>query len=276
MENELAVVEKKNVFSKRIHELDFARGILMVLVIMDHLFNLLGSYNTAWAQPNNLEPFFSVGNFFNSYINWGFRSVVRYICLGLFVFLSGISSAFSKNNWKRAGKMLIFWLGLFVITGIGEAALKFEPFSKIKGVNHIFIFINIIGVIAFSVLLYCPFQGKKWYWLLVAAVLFIVLHIVLVLIKDTSFGKVLQEYEPFFYKGKSDADFMPLVPYVGIFFLGALFSEFTYCKHKESYFKRHNWEKPICFLGRHSLIIYMTHFVVMMVIFSLIGLFIKR
>lgn len=269
MENTQAVETKKDAFSKRIHELDFARGILMVLVIMDHIFNLLGKYLDSWGAKD-------VASFFNGYVNWGPRIFIRYICLALFVFLSGISSAFSKNNWKRAGKMLIFWLAIFIFSAMLEAGLQFEPFKNIQGLPSAFISINIIGVIGFSVLLYCPLQGKKWYWLLVAAIVSFLFHILLVLIKDTPYGEKLQPLALFFYPSGRMADFMPLVPYMGFFFLGAMFSEFTYCKKQDSYFKRYNWERPVCFLGRHSLIIYITHFFVLILIFSLIGLFVGK
>ena len=33
-------------------------------------------------------------------------------------FISGISCAFSKNNWKRAGVMLVVYTALLVVTNI--------------------------------------------------------------------------------------------------------------------------------------------------------------
>ena len=40
---------KLGAFEKRIHEIDFIRGLLMVLVVVDHIFNLLMSFNKGWA-----------------------------------------------------------------------------------------------------------------------------------------------------------------------------------------------------------------------------------
>jgi uncharacterized membrane protein len=70
-------------------------------------------------------------------------------------------------------------------------------------------------------------------------------------------------------------DHMPLFPYLGFFFLGAMVSKLTYAKDKKSYFKRYNWERPICFVGRHTLLIYGTHVLIIFGILSLVGLFIK-
>ena len=76
--------------------------------------------------------------------------------------------------------------------------------------------------------------------------------------------------------GIAMAAFGTLPCYGGLAFLGgALLSKFTYSVSKKSYFKRYEWERPICFIGRHSLIIYATHFIVLVGIFSLVGVFIK-
>ena len=116
------------------------------------------------------------------------------------------------------------------------------------------------------------------------ALIGLALHIPCVILSNTEFGRVT--YVPFLWRpyvgdlveGSSaviQADHMPLFPYLGFFFLGALFSKLTYAKTKQSFFKRHNWERPICFVGRHTLLIYGTHVIVIMGFFLLLGLFIK-
>ena len=92
--NSNSITRKPGAFEKRIHEIDFARGILIALVIMDHLFNWFaqdGTFDWAWADY---------------YWTCMGREVVRLVVLFLFVFISGISTAFSRNNWKRAGELL--------------------------------------------------------------------------------------------------------------------------------------------------------------------------
>ena len=133
-------------------------------------------------------------------------------------------------------------------------------------------------------LLYCFFEQKNWKWLLVVGLIGLALHPLCQWLSTTEFGH--RTYVPFLWRpyvgddvvGSSNltqADHMPLFPYLGFFFLGAMLSKLTYAKDKKSYFKKYNWERPICFVGRHTLLIYGTHVLVIFGILSLVGLFIK-
>ena len=275
MEN-VKPVTKVSAFEKRIHEIDLARGILMCLVIMDHLFNLLMSYNKTWMGPSNLQPFATLYKIFNFYWTHPIRKIVQYGALGSFCFVSGISSAFSRNNWKRAWQMIIVWAAIFVGSNILQ--LIYSNTGLNLGIRTCRVDFNIIGVLAFSTLIYCFFQKKNWKWLLGVAGIGIFIHIIVEIcfLINPNFGENI--YMPLLWKPSAfvadQADHMPLFPYISFFFLGALLSYFTYSKEKKSYFKRKEWERPICFLGRHSLIVYATHFIILIGIFALIDLFI--
>lgn len=277
MENQ-TVTKKVSPFEKRIHEIDFVRGFLMVLVIMDHLFYLLRSYNGMWMGPDQIEPFRSLYNFFNWYWTTPIRKVVQYIALGSFCFVSGISSAFSRNNWKRALEMIALWAIVFIGSNVLEVLYTNSGLDL--GLKHIRVDFNIIGVLAFSMLLYCPFQKKKWYWLAIIAGIGFALHIGvrICFLVNPNFGENI--YCPWLWKPSdfvaAQADHMPLVPYISFFFLGALLTHFTYEKERKSYFKKFEFERPICFLGRHSLIVYVTHYGLLVGIFALINLIVSR
>lgn len=273
---------KRSAFEKRIHEIDFLRGLLMCLVVLDHIFNLLRSFNRGWAgglevinAGGGTQPFLTIYHVADFYWTNLARTIVRYACLGGFCFVSGISCAFSKNNWKRAGQMISLWLIIFIGSNILEGLRSNYGWNL--GVDSFRIDFNIIGVLALSTLIYCFVQEKNWKWLLVIGVIGLLLHPICYALSWTDWGK--EAYVPFLWKPVNpayrQADYMPLFPYLGFFFAGALLSKFTYSVKKESYFKRYNWERPICFIGRHSLIIYISHFLLLIGIFSLVGLFIK-
>ena len=288
---EEAVQERKiGPFEKRIHEIDFVRGVLMCLVIMDHLFNLLMSYNRTWMGAEGLQPFkffYDVFHFYWSWpyswgpniwgINMSLRMIVRYVALGGFCFLSGISSAFSRNNWKRAIEMIILWAIIFL--GSNLLQLWYSNSNLNLGIETFRIDLNVIGVLAFSTLIYCFFQNKSWKVLAIVAAVGLALHITVQICRmvNPHFGENI--YFPFLWKPSDwvakQADYMPLVPYISFFFGGVILSRFTYSKNKVSYFKRHEWERPICFLGRHSLIVYASHFLLLMGIFALINLIVQ-
>ena len=269
-------IKKVSPFEKRIHEIDFVRGLLMCLVILDHLFNLLMSFNKTWMGPECIQPFATIYNVAHWYWTNPIRDVVRWIALAAFCFVSGISSAFSKNNWKRAIEMVVLWFIIFIVSNLLQ--LGYRASGLDLGIRSCRVDFNIIGVLAFSTLIYCFFQKKDWRWLLGAAGVGFLIHIIVEIcfLSIPNFGENL--YMVILWRPSpmiaDQADWMPLFPYISFFFLGAMLSYFTYSKNRVSYFKRHEWERPICFLGRHSLIVYASHFIILIGIFSLIGLFI--
>ena len=261
--------KKIGAFETRIHEIDFFRGALMCLVIIDHLFNLFLSYTHTWATSANIEPYYSMWQFFYFYWTSPIRAVVRYGVLGAFCFVSGLSSAFSRSNEKRAIEMLGIWAAVFLVSNLLELWYKSSGLNL--GIAYFRVDFNILGVLAFSMLVYCLVQNKGWVWLLVIALVGFAAHIAVrtLFAADSAFGATV--YCPFLWRPSGQADYVPLVPYISFFLLGALVQKFTYAKHKYSYFKRFEFERPICFLGRHSLIIYATHFLILMGVFALIN-----
>lgn len=277
------VVIKRQPFETRIHEIDFIRGILICLVVMDHIFNFTMNFSSGWAGAEHLQPYWALNQAMHFYWDHPVRMVVRWLCLISFCFISGISCAFSKSNSKRALQMVGIWALLFIVTNIIRGALLANNFDT--SVTCFRIDFNVIGVLAWSTLLYCFFEKKNWVWLLVVALIGLALHPLCQVLSQTEFGH--QTYVPFLWRpyvnegeiagstALMQADHMPLFPYLGFFFLGAMVSKLTYAKDKKSYFKRYNWERPICFIGRHTLIIYGTHVLVIFAVLSLIGVFIK-
>lgn len=268
-----SITRKPGAFEKRIHEVDFIRGVLILLVIMDHLFWCLEAYNFDWfyASGGHITSSLFDGVSYrysysggNSLFFWVFqifdyywlslpREIIRYICLFGFCFLSGISSAFSRNNWIRAGQMI----GVYAFIAVGSNLLNA---SKILGDQITIIDFNVIGVLAFSTLAYCFVQKRSWKGLLAATlILFLFWWYTLPWLAGTPMGDARA---PALWIRAEDvfADWMPLFPYIIFFFMGTLFSYFFYAPTKQSLIKRRgNWERPICFVGRHSLLIYLGH-----------------
>ena len=269
---------KRDPFRTRIHEIDFLRGFLMCLVVLDHIFNLLMSFNKGWAGDAQTQPFYGIYKVAEFYWTNPARHIVRWLCLGSFCFVSGISCAFSRSNWKRAGQMITLWFLILAFSNIIQSVTAYNGWHL--GIDTFRIDFNIIGVLAWSTLIYCFVQDKSWKWLLVIGIIALAIHPICVVLSWTDWAKDPNTYAVPFIQPSWDgphrqADFMPLFPYLGFFFGGALLSKFTYSVSKKSYFKQHEWERPICFVGRHSLLIYISHFAVLIGIFSLIGVFIK-
>ena len=276
------VVIKRKPFETRIHEIDFFRGILIILVVMDHIFNFTMNFSSGWAGAEHVQPYYALNQAMHFYWDHPVRMWVRWICLICFCVISGISCAFSKSNSKRALQMVGIWALLFIVTNMIRGFLIANNMST--DVTAFRIDFNIIGVLGWSTLLYCFFEQKNWKWLLVVGLIGLAIHPLFQVLSTTEFGK--NTYVPFLWRpyvgsdvvGSNtllQADHMPLFPYLGFFFLGAMLSKLTYAKDKKSYFKRYNWERPICFVGRHTLLIYGTHVLIIFGVLSLVGLFIK-
>ena len=272
-----SISRKPGAFEKRIHVIDFVRGFLIALVLMDHLFCWLWQYNRDWAATaqalgHDYAFYKAMSDIFGFYWKSTARAVVRYFALFGFCFVSGISSAFSKNNWVRAGQMLAFFGALT----IGSRILDLY-FSESTGVNFLIEF-NIIGVLAWSTLCYCFTMKKSWRSIVIGLLIsFLIAQYFIPWLERINYLKgfdITETYNPALFRPIRHADWLPLFPFMTMFFIGALVSYFVYVPTHKSIIKhKGEWERPFCFMGRHSLWIYLGHQVVMLPIFLLINVF---
>lgn len=266
------VTRKAGAFEKRIHEVDLLRGILIIIVVLDHIMNNILLHSITWFRMVPANPAFE--NLMNGMI-WYWdgepRAVIRYIALFLFCFVSGVSSQFSRNNWKRAAELIVVW-GILLVGG-----RLLEAYGWLGSTNTRIDF-NIIGVLAFSTLFYCFIQNQSWKGMLASTLIWFLVSCYLVPflgeINDAAYN--YDVYIPVLWNGKRmyTGDWMPLFPYITFFFMGAVFAYFFY-REKKSYFKRHEWERPFCFVGRNTIWIYLGHQVVFIPLFMLIDVIIK-
>lgn len=257
------ITRKPSAFDKRIHEIDFLRGALILLVVFDHIMNHFAFDNTFW--PGMQEA---------AYWYWYCepRHIIRFLALIGFCFVSGISCAFSKNNWLRAGQMILF----FAVLNVGSTIL--ESWDLFNGSLTIYIPFNVIGTLAWSTLFYCFVQNKSWRSILVLLIIcFLMCQYVIPWIENVNALRGVEPnvpafYHPTYFPNKHGsatwADWLPLFPFAVFFMAGALVSYFVYMPTRKSIFKhKYNWERFVCFCGRHSLVIYIAHQVVFIPIF---------
>ena len=133
--------------------------------------------------------------------------------------------------------------------------------------------INILGVIALAILLYalCEKLNTKSLWY-ISGVLMLFYFFTLVAEKQDTSGVynplTVILYCPFNpIKAGYVGDYLPLFHYVIFLFLGVIFARKVYNNKQSVISKKGKWERPICLLGRHTLIIYVLHEIIFTGIF---------
>lgn len=271
-----SITRKPGAFEKRIHEIDFIRGALIALVLMDHLFCWLWQYNGQWAASaagagHDSAFYQAISDAFRWYWYSVPRNVVRYFALAGFCLVSGISSAFSRNNWVRAGQMLV----IFGVLAVGSRILDAYFGSDTLHLNIDF---NIIGVLAWSTLFYCFVMKNSWRSILVGFLMsFLIASYLIPWFARINELKGFEVWAPALFEISPRGDWLPLFPFMTFFFLGAFISYFVYAPTRKSIIKhRGEWERPFCFMGRHSLWIYAGHQLILIPFFLLLSLFLGK
>lgn len=242
-----ALTAKKS--TDRAFELDFLRGIAIVMMVFMHF-----SYDVRYE--------FGMDAFEYLHSPW-FWTFVHPIILVLFVGLSGICCTFSKNNLKRGLRLLAVALTFTIVTYV---------ITEYVGVYCLIIF-NVLHVLSISTLIYAliafieqkaKIKAEQITFILLLLgcwVMMLINNISMYDSEDTSvimyaFGVDVRGVPP-------TADYMALVPWMGVFLACAAGGRILY-KEKKTLFagagkKVRAVTRPLEFLGRHSLLIYLVH-----------------
>lgn len=230
---------KKNL-GNRVWFIDEVRGIAIILMVLYHLcFDLVYIFNVR------------IDIFNSAPVNF-----MRDLFAGLFIFISGISCRFSSNNFKRGMICLLCGIGVTLVTCF---------FMK----NEV-IYFGILHMLGISVILY------SWFEKILNKIKFPIFGIVIsgllfYFTKEISKCKIgiwsfsvdenLKRW--LFPFGITSVDFrswdyFPLIPLVFVFFAGCYFGVYvTENRLPEFFYKMHL--KPIAFVGRHTLWVYLLH-----------------
>ncbi|SHH72355.1 Uncharacterized membrane protein [Sporobacter termitidis DSM 10068] len=215
---------------KRIDIIDALRGLSVILMVFDHLMY-------------DLVVFMGAPSWFFSNPVFNF---LHYVFAGLFIFLSGVSSQFSRSNVKRGIKVFAIAIGFTIVTSLPfiDEPIRF-------GVLHL---------LGFCMIFY-GLTRRAWDAIprIVAPVVYIVLLVGTALatgyIKiDASFLWMLGWYQWGFFS----ADYFPIFPWLFVFLLGTWAGVYVAERKLPEWF----YEKKIAFLpavGKKSLLIYVLH-----------------
>jgi uncharacterized membrane protein len=232
----------------RIWEIDFLRGLAIILMVGYHFLFDLGEFS-------GIKRFLGFSTDLSS-VAW---TVAQFFFAGLFVVLSGTSSTLSRNNVRRGLRLLAVSLAVSVATYV------FDPASAV--------YFGILQCLAVSMLIYgTAFEKSAAVACAAWGAIVIGLGAALPILRKAvairsdwllPFGL----YSPSF----SSFDYFPLIPWFGIFLAGAVLGKSAYAAKRSLL----PWRLPGTFVnaaGRHSLLIYIVHQPVIMGILYFLGL----
>lgn len=264
---------KTKLYRKRIWELDFLRGICILLMCFDHtIFNFAATFADAWKATGN-PVLASLVEFAKWYWVHPARHAVQEIVLWIFFSLCGISVVFTRNAFRHSIKILI------AAALITVATLIAVNFGMDKGFAIRFGVLHMLGTASFIVAIIYSFT-KKNKWLNFAVFSLIALALFLLDILYLSNGRYHTDihWMCMFHENLgsiehfSPGDCFPLIPSAIKVFVGAALAPLLYGKRKSLLPKLEgNWYKPVNFIGRHTLWVVILHQPVIIGIIALIN-----
>ena len=219
----------------RIWEIDFLRGIAFLCMVYDHVL-----YDLNYIFGVRVHTIDIIGDF----------SAI------LFMILCGISTTLSRNCLKRGA--LVFGAAMLLTSVTYTTDLLFK--------TRLLIAFGILHLLGIAMML--SYVVKKLPNIVIAILSGAVylLSIPFKQIKDMgnlffAFGI----YDRTFYS----SDYYPLIPFLAFVFIGIIIGKLLY-KDKKSVFPFSIGKNPLSFIGKHSLILYLTHQPIVLVIVFLI------
>lgn len=225
---------------KRIWELDFFRGIALILMIYFHIVF-------------DMRDIFGYDVTYSSGINFYLGKISAI----LFMLLSGISCYLSRSNIRRGLKVVGIALVLTVATHLysPELGVKF-------GILHF------LGV---CMLLAPVFQKLNRYVLILLGILSIVIgNLFTGMVASNDYLFISGIYSENFVS----SDYYPLFPWLGVFLFGMAFGQIFYSNRK-SIFNFNLGDNLLSRMGRHTLMCYIVHQPLIILVLTLINTFVR-
>lgn len=233
----------------RIYALDWLRGIAVLGMILHHaLF--------AVEEVSRLFGYDITFPILDTWVFW----VLQELFVGLFLLISGICTAFSRSVLRRGVIVCAVALLITLVTGVLLPAC---------GVYGLEIWFGILHMFGLSMILYGLFTCKNRLVPVLTAVALFVLYLAVITCRgmawaDYALAVVGVTPEDFY-----SADYYPLLPYFFLFLAGSFLGQPVKNHQLPERFYTLRL-RPVEWVGRHSLWIYLAH---QPIIFGLVALF---
>jgi len=245
-----------NNLEKRFWEIDFLRGLAIIMMILFHLL-----YDLTYFGEYNLN------------VHSGFWLYFGRMTATIFILLVGISLTLSfsraekKHNAKKKVYQKYLKRGLEVFSWGLIITLTTWIFLRAG-----FVVFGVLHLIGISIILAYPFL-KLRFWNLLIGIVFISLGIYL---KSFTFGFPWLMWLGLMPERFYTVDYFPIFPWFGVILIGLFFGNLLYPDYTRKFnlcdFSNFAFIRLFCFLGRHSLLIYLIHQPVLIALLYLMGI----
>lgn len=253
--------KKKN----RIWELDFLRGLCVLLMVWDHfMYDIYAIFGDVWVAEVGGSFIEGLSELSINYFNGTLRETFHPIIFSIFFVVCGISCSFSKNNLLRGIQALILAYSITIFTTLIDIPIRF-------GVLH---------MLGFSILIWWVIDTVCRHNRYATAIVSFVIGCSIILFSSylDTHSLINSEALPFLhdslnYDPTYSADYFPLLPHAGVMLLGASVAPFIYGKRKSllPWLDKYHWHTPISFCGRIALPVYVLHQLVIGTILAIIS-----
>ena len=212
----------------RLHRLDSIRGLCVVLMVGYHLLYTLFFY---MGLPREIvfNPIFAI---------------LQPFFAGVFIFISGISSQYSRSNLKRGFKLLPIALAVTAVTIFIENPILF----------------GILHFLSLSMIFY-GLTRKVWDKIPLTMALPLYAAGLLITRTLTGVGNWPVDWLfpfGFFQPGFFSADYFPILPWIFVFLAGTSFGALLR-DGRGPQLLYEGTAGPLSWIGRHALVIYILH-----------------
>ncbi|MCX6667386.1 MAG: heparan-alpha-glucosaminide N-acetyltransferase [Euryarchaeota archaeon] len=233
----------KNNNHNRFWEIDLLRGIAILMMIIFHLFYDLNYFNVYKVELYS-----------------GFSLIFVYLIGTMFFLLVGISLTLSysrtKNNLTKKNLQLKYLTRGFGIFGLG-LLVTLATWIYLGGKG--FVVFGVLHCIGLSIIFAYPFLRFRYQNL----VLGIALISAGIILKNLTFDFNWLLWLGFTPSNFYTVDYFPLLPWFGVVLIGIFIGNSLYQNNVRKFKLKDRSQFIVvrftCFLGRHSLIIYLVH-----------------
>lgn len=264
--NSLPTIKKQ-----RIWELDFLRALCVLLMIFDHtLYNLGWIFGEEWYVATGSEFFYNLWQNAQDYWTSPIREFVQPLVVIIFCTLCGISTAFSKSNFKRGIEVGICAVLVSLVTNLLDMPINF-------GILHMFT-VAILSWCLIDFICRHDYRKTSLACLGIGFSIVVINEILMsfyrqdpfIFVENSTWGWIGEFLCPLPFPSE---DYQPIFPLVGYMLIGSSVAHVLYPTKKSllPWLGKYDWYAPINFWGKIALPVYVLHQVIITALLALIS-----